>query len=106
VFERGIAAIRSTHDYTRLRGELRKTVAQLRAAPEGKGRLLALRGFDVTLQGVQRRIDFVENDRGNITAATRDAKLGDARLRQGAKLLREAGRRLGVEVGSLNGYRR
>jgi hypothetical protein len=53
---------------------------------------------------VQSRIDFVENDRGNIDAATRDAKRADAGLREGARLLRAAGRLLDVRVGTLGGY--
>jgi hypothetical protein len=103
-FEDGVGAIRGTHDYMRLRGELRRTVSRLRAAPDARGRRLALRGFETTEQGVQARIDFVANDRGNIDAATRDARRGDVLLRRGAVLLRRAGRELSVKVGSLNGY--
>lgn len=103
-FEDGVQAIRQTHEYVPLRAELRKTVSRLRAAPAGKGRQLALLGFETTERGVQARIDFVANDRGNIAAATRDARRGDVLLRRGAVLLRRAGRALGVKVGSLNGY--
>jgi hypothetical protein len=103
-FEDGVAAIRETHDYVRLRAELRATVARMRAAHDGAGRDLALQGFETTLRGVQARIDFVANDRGNIEAATRDVRRADLALRQGARLLREAGRVLGVSVGDLNGY--
>jgi hypothetical protein len=53
---------------------------------------------------VQSRIDFHENDRGNIRAATRDARRANAALAKGATLLRAAGRRLDVRVGTLNGY--
>lgn len=103
-FDDGVAAIRQTHDYVRLRAQLRHTVARLQAAHEGEARRLALLGFRATLAGVQARIDFVANDRGNIEAATRDARRGDAALRRGARLLRRAGRLLGVRVGALNGY--
>jgi hypothetical protein len=103
-FEDGVAAIRETHDYVRLRAELNATVARLRAAHDGAGRQLALRGFETTLRGVQARIDFVANDRGNIEAATRDARRGDLAFRQGARLLRRAGQLLDVRVGELNGY--
>jgi hypothetical protein len=99
-----VAAIRSTHDYQRLRSRLELTISRLRAADDGDARRLALGGFEATLQGVEARIDFVENDRGNIEAATRDAKRADAGLGRGARLLRAAGRLLGVRVGSLNGY--
>jgi len=103
-FEDGVAAIRETHDSVRLRAELRQTVARLRAAHDREGRRLALRGFEATLQGVQAQIDFVANDRGNIRAATRDARREEAGLSRGARLLRRAGRALGVRVGVLNGY--
>ncbi len=103
-FEDGVAAIRQTHDYVRLRAELRATVARLRAAHDRAGRQLALRGFETTLRGVQARIDFVANDRGNIEAATRDARRGDLAFGEGARLLRRAGRLLHVRVGELNGY--
>lgn len=103
-FEDGVAAIRETHDYVRLRTELKATVARLKTAHDGAGRQLALRGFETTLRGVQARIDFVANDRGNIEAATRDARRGDLAFRQGAGLLRRAGRLLDVRVGELNGY--
>jgi hypothetical protein len=99
-----VAAIRETHDYVRLRAELRATMARLRAAEDRAGRQLALRGFEATLRGAQARIDFVANDSGNIEAATRDARRGDVAFRQGARLLRRAGRLLGVRVGQLNGY--
>jgi hypothetical protein len=99
-----VAAIRETHDYVRLRAELRATVARLRAADDRAGRQLALRGFEATLRGVQARIDFVANDSGNIEAATRDSRRADLAFRRGAHLLRHAGRLLGVRVGPLNGY--
>ena len=104
VLSDGIAAIRETHDYEALRAKLRTTIARLRATDDGEGRRLALRGFTSTLRGVQSRIDFHENDRGNIRAATRDAQLANARLTRGALLLRRAGRLLDVRVGELNGY--
>jgi hypothetical protein len=104
LFSDGVEAIRQTHDYVALRAKLRTTIARLRATEDGEARQLALRGFKSTLRGVQSRIDFHENDRGNISAATRDAQLANARLTQGALLLRRAGRLLNVRVGELNGY--
>jgi hypothetical protein len=104
VLEDGVAAIRETHDYEALRAKLRRVIARLRATNDGQARRLALSGFEATLRGVQSRIDFVENDRGNIDAATRDARRADAGLREGARLLRAAGRLLDVRVGSLSGY--
>jgi hypothetical protein len=102
-FTEGVTAIRTTRDYERLRTRLEATIARLRAT-HGQGRTLALRGFEATLRGVEARIDFVQNDRGNIAAATRDAKRADAGFGKGARLLRAAGRLLGVRVGRLNGY--
>jgi hypothetical protein len=104
VFEDGVASIRATQDYEQLRARLRRTIARLRSTHEGDGGALAIRGFEATLRGVQSRIDFHENDRGNIAAATRDARRANAALAKGATLLRAAGRRLGVRVGTLNGY--
>lgn len=63
-----------------------------------------MQGFAWTLKGIESRIDFVENDSGNIEAATRDAARADRALKRGASLLRAAGRVLGVHVPSLNGY--
>jgi hypothetical protein len=103
VFEDGITAIRSTSDYPALRTKLRRTLTRLREA-QGKGRELAIRGFEATLRGVQARIDFVENDSGNIEAATRDSNRAHRAFRIGARLLRSAGDRLGVDVGPLKGY--
>jgi hypothetical protein len=104
VFEDGVSAIRTTQDYEQLRARLRHTIARVRSTPDGDARALAIRGFEATLRGVQSRIDFHENDRGNITAATRDAKRANAALARGATLLRAAGRLLDVPVGLLNGY--
>jgi hypothetical protein len=104
ILSQGVEAIRQTHDYEALRAKLRRTIARLRETEDGQARRLALAGFEATLRGVQSRIDFVENDRGNIDAATRDARKADAALRQGARLLRSAGRLLDVQVGTLGGY--
>jgi len=104
-FDEGLAAIRGTQDFEQLRSELRRTLGRLRATQhDGEPRRLALRGLEATLRGVQARIDFHENDSGNIEAATRDARRANHELSRGAKLLRAAGRLLGTRVGSLNGY--
>jgi hypothetical protein len=103
-FRDGIASIRRPHDAVRLRAELRRTIARLGAERDVRGRRLALLGFKSTLRGVEAQIDFHRNDRGNIRAATRDARRANAGLGEGARLLRAAGRQLGVRVGTLNGY--
>jgi hypothetical protein len=96
---RGEAQIRHTRDAKKLRSELRGTLARLRrddasGAAERRARALAIRGFEATLAGVQGRIDFVDNDSGNIEAATRDALRADRGMARGARLLRAASRAL------------
>jgi hypothetical protein len=96
---RGEAQIRHTRDAKKLRTELRGTLARLRhddpsGAAERRARALAIRGFEATLAGVQSRIDFMDNDSGNVAAATRDAIRADRYLARGARLLRAASRAL------------
>jgi hypothetical protein len=96
---RGMAQIRHTRDAKKLRTELRGTLARLRrdhasGVAERRARALAIRGFEATLDGVQGRIDFVDNDSGNIEAATRDALRADRGMAKGARLLRAASRAL------------
>src|SRR4051794_10199405 len=100
----GVAGVRHTHDYEALRARLRETLNDVGATPDGEARRLALAGVEATLRGVQARIDFVENDSGNVGAATRDSRRADLGLSEGASLLRAAGRLLEVRVGTLNGY--
>jgi hypothetical protein len=96
---RGVAQIRHTRDAKKLRSELRGTLARLRrddpsGAAEEHARALAIRGFEATLVGVQSRIDFMDNDSGNVAAATRDAIRADRGMARGARLLRAASRAL------------
>jgi hypothetical protein len=103
---RGVAQIRDTHDAKKLRTELRRTLARLRDDPastdaERRARALGSLGFAATLDGLQSQIDFYENDSGNIEAATRDALRTDRLRARGAKLLRAAGRALGLQIGRL-----
>jgi|GEM_PF-3800878 len=96
---RGEMQIRHTRDAKKLRSELRVTLARLRrdrpsGPAEGRARVLAIRGFEAALRGVQGRIDFVDNDRGNIEAATRDALRADRGMAKAARLLRAAERSL------------
>jgi hypothetical protein len=96
---RGMTQIRTTRDAKKLRSELRATLARLRldhasGAAERRAQALAIRGFEATLSGVQGRIDFVDNDRGEIEAATRDALRADRGMARGARLLRAAERAL------------
>jgi hypothetical protein len=96
---RGEMQIRHTHDAKKLRTELRGTLARLRrdrpsGPAEGRARVLAIRGVEAALRGVQGRIDFVDNDRGEIDAATRDALRADRGMAKAARLLRAAERAL------------
>jgi hypothetical protein len=96
---RAMEQIRTTHDAKKLRTELRGTLSRLRSdrpsgPAEGRARVLAIRGVEAALRGVQARIDFVDNDRGNIEAATRDALRADRNRAKSARLLRAAERAL------------
>jgi hypothetical protein len=98
-----------TRDRRKLHAELVRLVEHLRrahatTASARRGRELALQGFEATLQGTRSQLDFIENDSGNVAAATRDAKRADHYLRLGATRLRAAGQALGVRIGELNGY--
>jgi hypothetical protein len=106
---RGVAQIRETTDKKKLHAQLAETVRSLRRDRSSKptvrkARALAVQGFSATLKGVESELDFIENDRGNIEAATRDATRADRFRRRGATLLRAAGRVLGLRIGDLNGY--
>lgn len=106
---RGVAQIRGTPDEVKLRVTVLHTLAHLRSVRastpvDADAQGLAIRGFASTLRGIESRLAFTQNDSGNVEAATRDAKRADRSLKEGANLLRAAGRRLGIDVGSLNGY--
>jgi hypothetical protein len=97
--DRGVAQIRTTHDRKQLRAELLRTLARLRrddaSTPGGRqAKRLAVGGFVATLRGVQSQIDFMDNDSGNIKAATRDALRENRGMAKGARLLRAAERAL------------
>ena len=107
----GVAQIRATQPGERrqLLAKLARTLAALRRARGStaagrRARTLALQGFESTLKGVRSQLDFVENDSGNIEAATRDARRADRYLGRGADELRAAARLLGLRIGDINGY--
>jgi hypothetical protein len=100
---RGVAQIRTTRDPAKLHAKLVWTLASLRrdhasTAAGRRARTLAIAGFETTLRGVRSRLDFIENDSGNVAAATRDARRADRYLARGAKLLRAAGAALGIRI--------
>ena len=106
-FRRGIAEVRVTHDRTKLRRELIRILATIRGDTPSteaarRARRVGIQGFEATLKGVESLLDFSENDSGNLTAATRDARRADRYLTLGADRLRAAGRMLGISVGTLN----
>ena len=106
---RGVGQIRVMHDRRKLSAELVRIVASLRRsrpanAAGRQARSLAIQGFESTLEGTRSQLDFSENDRGNIEAATRDAKRADRYLKLGANRLRAAAQALGIRIGKLNQY--
>jgi hypothetical protein len=103
-----VAQIRSLRGRP-LHAELTRTLAELRGARGStaagrRARGIAVLGLESTLRGVEAVIAFVENDSGNIAAATRDAKRADRFLKRGADQLRAAGRVLGTRIGDVDGY--
>ena len=106
---RGVAQIRTTHSrpvlVTRLAATLKRLRADTASTAAGRmGRTLAIQGFTWTRRGIRTQLDLVANDSGNIEAAVRDAVRADKQLDRGARLLRAAGRALGVRVGRINGH--
>ena len=106
---RGVAQIRTTRDPAELHAKLVRTLASLRrdhasTAAARRARRLAIEGFEATLKGVRSRLDFIENDSGNVAAATRDARRADRYLVRGADRLRAAGAALGLRLGRLTAY--
>jgi hypothetical protein len=100
---RGVAQIHTTSDAKKLQTKLRQTLATLRrdrasTDAERRAKQLAVAGFESTLAGLQSQIDFYDNDSGNIEAATRDALSADRNRARGARLLRAAGRALGLRL--------
>src|SRR5438094_10289551 len=106
--ERGVAQLREPQTAERLHDALVRTLRQLRGkhgstATGRKGRALAIGGFTWTLRGIDARLEMARNDSGNLEASVQDAMRSDRDRRRGAKLLRAAGRALGVSVGDLSG---
>jgi hypothetical protein len=106
---RGVANVQSTRGDRMRYAQLAAILARLRSdqgsTTAGRSaKTLAVEGFTWTRKGLRARLDFVENDSGNLPAATRDARAADRRLKRGAALLRSAGKALGLGIGRLNGY--
>lgn len=104
-----VAAIRDNPDYRAVRSKLTRKLARLErlrvtTPDERRAKALALRGLRWAVRGLGAQIEFVENDSGNLPAATEDAKRADRAWKRAAQLLRAAGRALDVEIGLLNGY--
>jgi hypothetical protein len=104
--ERGVAQIGEPQTAKQLHDDLVRTLAKLRGERAStdahrKARTLAIQGFTWMLRSVDARLEIIRNDSGNLEASVRDAKRSDRDRRRGAKLLRAAGRPLGVRVGNL-----
>jgi hypothetical protein len=98
-FARAVAQVRTEASTRKLRASLGELVADRPSTAEArKARRLAIAGLAATLAGRESRRRFIENDSGNIEAATRDAKSAYRWSKRGTRLLRAAGRLLGVRV--------
>jgi hypothetical protein len=107
--ERGAAHLRKPQTTEQLHNGLVRTLRQLRdehasTATGRNGRALAIGGFTWTLRGIDARLEMTRNDSGNLEGSVRDAVRADRDLRKGARLLRAAGRSLGIRIGKLNGF--
>lgn len=107
--EGGVAHLRKPQTTEQLHDGLVRTLRQLRderasTATGRNGRALAMRGFTWTSRGIDARLEMTKNDSGNLEASVRDAVRADHDLRKGARLLRAAGRSLGIRIGKLNGF--
>jgi len=107
--ERGVAHLRKPQTTEQLHNGLVRTLRQLRdehasTATGRNGRALAIGGFTWTLRGIDARLEITRNDSGNLEGSVRDAVRADRDLRKGARLLRAAGRSLGIRIGKLNGF--
>lgn len=107
--ERGVAHLRKPQTTEQLHNGLVRTLRQLRdehasTATGRNGRALAIEGFTWTLRGIDARLEMTRNDSGNLEGSVRDAVRADRDLRKGARLLRAAGRSLGIRIGKLNGF--
>ena len=103
---RGVHQIRAEHDRKQLSAELARLLVRLgrlRGSTVGeRARVLAMQGFEATIKGTRSQLDFIENDSGEVAAATRDAERADRYLTLGANRLRAAGQLLGIQIAKLN----
>lgn len=75
----GIELMQSKESPRRLRDQARETITRLQAdrprtAAGRKAKLFALRALSSWRRGLRAQIAFIENDSGNVWAATRDAE--------------------------------
>ena len=102
-----ISQIQGTRDYRALQAKLRRSLATIEKDPdERRAKAPAVEGLRSALRGVAALIEFVENDSGNLPAATVDEARAFKSWSRAARLLRKAGAELGIEIdsGSLNGF--
>ena len=106
-FRQAISQIEHTPDYRARQAKLRRTLAVIEKDRDERGaKTLAVQGLRSALRGDAALIEFVENDSGNLPAATVDEARAFKSWSRAARLLRKAGAELGVEIdsGSLNGF--
>ena len=106
-FRQTISEIQGARDYRALQAKLRRTLAVIEKDRDERGaKTLAVQGLRSALRGAAALIEFVENDSGNLPAATVDEARAFKSWSRAARLLRKAGADLGVEIGSgsLNGF--
>jgi hypothetical protein len=104
-FRQAISQIEDTRDYRALRAKLLRTLAAIeKDRDERRAKTLAVQGLRSALRGVAAQIEFVEDDSGDLPAATVDATRTYKFWSRAARLLRKAGAELGVEIDSLNGF--
>src|SRR5262249_61926315 len=96
-----------THDNRALRGRVGRPLAVIEKDGDARrAKTPAVQGLRSALRGLAALIEFVENDSGNLPAATVDEAHAFKFWSRAARLLRKAGAELGVEIasGSLNGF--
>ena len=106
-FRQAISQIQTTRDYSALQAKLRRTLVAIeKDSDDRRAKTLAVQGLRSALRGEAALIEFVENDSGNLPAATVDEARAFESWSRAARLLRKAGAKLGVEIrsASLNGF--
>lgn len=99
----GIELMQSKESPRRLRDEAGRTIVRLRAdhprtAADRKAKPLALRALSWWVRSLRARIVFIENDSGNVWAATRDARASYRAHARSVFYMLKAARAYGVQI--------